>query len=170
MKINIIILVLFNWFTLSGCKEKDESIVSKKSVNSRSSIVLGGWESNYGSWLDVDKAAVFGYSMMYDAGVAPLLDVFFDDSMLWNTAGLDQNPLPDTGVRFGKTDFTGEQFDKISESKEFENLNADQKTIMIKAGDVVVFQNKAGKKGLLKIVSMTSPGGDLVVDEKIQIK
>lgn len=170
---NIKMLALSACLILSGaifsCQKEDEK-VPVRSINRASDRILGGWDSNYGSCFDVDKAQVHGSSQMSNPNVLPMIDLFFDRAQLWNIDGAGLGRLPDTGIRFAKTDITPEQFDAMVDDKSFVNLEPNLEVIPIKVGDVVFFKGKNGKKGLLKIKDMTSPTGDLTVEEVIQNK
>lgn len=134
---------------------------------------LGGWNSNYGSCLDAETGNVYGGSKTKNPDIAPLLDVYYEDSKLGST-DLDSmyynnvNRLRDTGTRYNKTTFTPTDFDNIKSDVFFKNYTAPLREVTIEPGDVVYFITKGGKKGLLKIISLTDPKGDLLLDEKIQ--
>lgn len=142
-------------------------------ISSYSDLKLGGWDSNYGSCLDVDTGTPYGSSALRDDARRPLIDVFFDEAKLACT-DLDSiyynnvSRLPDTGTRFAPTTFTAADFDGMKGDDLFANMNATQKEIAIQVGSVVFFRAKSGRKGLLKVVSMTDPKGDLTLDLKIQ--
>ncbi len=145
----------------------------KMNILSYTGLTLGGWDSNYGSCLDVDAGTPYGSSALYDDARRPLVDVFFDEAKLANT-DLDSiyydnvSRLPDTGIRYAPTTISSAQFDAMKGDDMFKNMVATKKTIAIKLNDVVFFKAKSGKKGLLRVSELTSPTGDLVLDEKIQ--
>ncbi|GLU53396.1 hypothetical protein [Dyadobacter frigoris] len=168
-KINVlaIIVCLILSTGLYSCDKQEEN-VSKRSINRASDLILGGWDSDYGSCYDVDKAYVYGSGQMADPDILPMIDLFFDHGQLWNIDGAGLNRLPDTGIRFAKTEITADQFDILTDDKSFANLEPTLEVIPILPGDVVFFKSKNGKKGLLKIKSMNSPTGEAYVDEIIQ--
>lgn len=141
-------------------------------INTYSGINLGGWNSNYGSCLDAETGTMKSGSATTDPDVAPLLDVFFDDAKFactdLDSAYYPVNRLKDTGTRFNKTSLTAAAFDKIRSDVYFKDYTAPYKEIVIKEGDVIFFITKGGKRGLIKIISMSDPEGDLLIDEKIQ--
>lgn len=145
----------------------------KMNIDFYPGLELGGWNSMYGSCLDVDAGTPYGSSALGNDNLRPLVDVFFDraklacldlDSMYYDNAGR----FTDTGLRFAPTTFSGADFDAMKGDDMFVNLEATRKEIDIQVGSVVFFKAKSGKKGLLKVVSMTAPEEDLVLEEKIQ--
>lgn len=163
---------------VTGMNGKSESVIftineRKMNLVQYKGLNIGGWDSMYGSCLDVDTGTPYGSSALSDDVRRPLIDLFFDrstlacvdlDSIYYN----DVNRLPDTGLRFAATSFTAEQFDEMKGDDLFVSMKASMKEIKVEVGDVVFFEAKSGKKGLLKVVSMSSPTEDLVLDEKIQ--
>ncbi|MDP4185024.1 MAG: hypothetical protein Q8862_07670 [Bacteroidota bacterium] len=145
----------------------------KSNINVYSNLTLGGWDSNYGSCLDVDTGTPYGSSAMKNAAKNPLIDLFFDNATLTNI-DLDAilhnftSRLSDTGIRYAKTPFTSAQFDAMKGDDLFKDMTATLTDVNIAVGDVIFFTAKSGKKGLLRVKSMTDPLGDLVLDEKIQ--
>jgi len=144
----------------------------KSNIYSYPGCMLGGWDSNYGSCLDVDTGIAYGGSAVENPTLRPLVDVFFDDSKLGNV-DLDSmyygyNRLSDSGIRYAKTTFTSASFDAMKVDDYFKDLVATLPIITIKLNDVVFFKAKSGKKGLLRVSVLTFPTGDLVLDEKIQ--
>lgn len=143
-------------------------------INTYSGIYLGGWNSNYGSCLDAETGTMYsGGSPVSNPTIAPLLDVYFEDGKLGST-DLDSmyydnvNRLKDTGMRYNKTTLTAADFDKIRSDIYFKEYTAPLREVVIKEGDIVFFITKGGKRGLIKIITMTDPEGDLLIDEKIQ--
>jgi len=142
-------------------------------INAYSGIYLGGWNSNYGSCLDAETGTMKSGSAATDPVIAPLLDAFFEDGKLGST-DLDSmyydnvNRLKDTGMRYNKTTLTAADFDKIRSDVYFKEYTAPLREVVIKEGDVVFYITKGGKRGLIKIITMTDPEGDLLIDEKIQ--
>jgi hypothetical protein len=138
-----------------------------------SNLQLGGWDSDYGSCLDVDAGIPYGSSALSDNTKRPLLDVFFDMSKLANV-DLDSiyynnvSRLHDTGIRYATTTFTSSDFNAMKSDDSFKGLMATLPNVPIKMNDVVFFITKSGKKGLLRVSNLTSPTGDLMLDEKIQ--
>ncbi len=141
-------------------------------INTFSGVNLGGWNSDWGSCLDAETGTMYSGSKTTNATIAPLLDAFFDDGKLGSTdldsIYYDVNRLKDTGMRYNKTTLTAADFDKIRSDVYFKDYTAPFREVAIKAGDVVFFVTKGGKRGLIKIISMSDPQGDLLIDEKIQ--
>jgi hypothetical protein len=138
-----------------------------------SNLQLGGWDSNYTSILDVDAGVAMASSGLTDATKKPLIDVFFEAGKLGNV-DLDStyynnvSRLSDTGIRFATTTITPTDFKAMKTDAAFNSLVATLKTVPIKLNDVVFFTAKSGKKGLLWVSSLTSPTGDLMLNEVIQ--
>ncbi|MDP4201079.1 MAG: hypothetical protein Q8861_00165 [Bacteroidota bacterium] len=161
--------------TQKGGHQDEKSFTIKTipvNIKTFSGIYLGGWNSGYGSCLEAETGTMQSGSATTDPDVAPLLDVFFDDAKLACT-DLDSiyygvNRLKDTGTRFNKTTLSAADFDKIRSDIYFKDYTAPLKEVAIKEGDVIFFITKGGKRGLIKIISMTEPEGDLLIDEKIQ--
>jgi len=136
-------------------------------------LTLGGWNSNFGSCLDVETGTPMSGGAVDDATLKPKIDLFFDDAKLGNV-DLDSvyydniSRLSDTGIRYAKTSFTSADFDAMRRDVLFANLTATSKIVSIAPGDVVFFIAKSGKKGLLRVAILTEPQGDLVLDEIIQ--
>ena len=145
----------------------------KMNILTYSGLTLGGWDSDYGSCLDVDAGVPYGSGALHDDAKRPLIDVFFDEAKLANT-DLDSiyydnvSRLPDTGIRYATTTISSTDFDAMKGDDMFKNMVATKKIIDIKLNDVVFFKAKSGKKGLLRVSQLTSPTGDLLLDEKIQ--
>ncbi len=162
----------------TGMNGKEESMIfsikeRKMNVVYYSKLNIGGWDSMFGSCLDVDTGTPYGSSALNDDEKRPLIDLFFDrstlacvdlDSIYYNNV----NRLPDTGLRFAETSFTAAQFDDLKGDDLFVSMSATLKEIEVEVGDIVFFEAKSGKKGLLKVVSISSPTEDIVLEEKIQ--
>ncbi len=138
-------------------------------------IQLGGWDSNYGSALDADTGSAYGSSQLGEVGA--IIDIFFDHAELasHDLDAVDFYPesyngarFPETGTKFSTTNITSSGFDGITNDELFSSTLGTVSSINIKEGDVIFFQTKSGRKGLLKVKSMTDPTGDLVVDLKVQ--
>jgi len=159
----------------NGQETSSVYVIKERKVNivAYSGLILGGWDSEYGSCLDVDAGTPYGSGVLRDDAKRPLVDVFFDEAKLGCT-DLDSvyyenvSRLPDTGIRYANTTLTSADFDALRGDDAFKNIVATQKSIAIKLNDVVFFKAKSGKKGLLRVSALTSPTGDLVLDEKIQ--
>ncbi len=147
--------------------------IRKSNILSYRNLQLGGWDSNYGSCLDVDSGTPMSGSAVSDPILAPKVDVFFDDSKLGNV-DLDSiyydnvSRLKDTGIRYATTKFTSADFDAMKGDDLFKDMMATLPIIPIEVNSVVFFKAKSGKKGLLRVSELTSPTGDLLLDEKIQ--
>jgi hypothetical protein len=149
------------------------SNVESLSIANYSNIKLGGWDSEYASCLDAETGDPVGSLGAASEEKLKTIDMYFEDSKLGCT---DMDSLKfdngarftDTGVRYAKTSFTSEQFENVKNDNLFKDLTATLKEMPIKNGDIVFFITRQGKKGLLKVVNITSPRGDLTLDEKIQ--
>ena len=147
--------------------------VRKSNILSYFNLQLGGWDSNYGSCLDVDTGTPMSGSAVSDPVLSPKIDVFFDMSKLANV-DLDSiyydnvSRLHDTGIRYANTTFTSADFDAMKGDDLFKDLQANLPIVSVELNSVVLFKAKSGKKGLLRVSELTSPTGDLMLDEKIQ--
>jgi len=147
--------------------------VRNSNILGYNNLHLGGWDSNYGSCLDVNTGNTMGGGATTDPLLKSTIDVFFEDAKLGNI-DLDSiyynnvNRLPDTGIRYAATTFSSADFDAMKGDDLFKDLVATLPIIAIKVNDVVFFKAKSGKKGLLRVSELTSPTGDLKLDEKIQ--
>ncbi|MGN6492041.1 MAG: hypothetical protein ACTHLE_08615 [Agriterribacter sp.] len=163
MKRNIIFFVA-GLLILTACKkDKDENL----KLDTYREVRLGGWDGLYGSGLDADNGVVYGYGSL--SGATKFVDVFFDRSAFFSYDA-DGSQLPDVGTRFASTEFSVKQFEDMVDDKLILPITpaptAD--SVQFDIDDVVLFQTKWGKKGLIRIISMTSPTGDLVCDLKVQ--
>ncbi len=149
--------------------------VRKSNIISYLNVPLGGWDSNYGSALDADTGTPYGSSQLGEVG--SIVDIFFDHAVLASRDldAIDYYPqyynggrFPDTGTKFAKTNFSSSDFDGITNDELFSSMLGTGDSVNIKEGDVIFFQTKSGRKGLLKVKSMTAPTGDLIVDLKVQ--
>lgn len=146
--------------------------VRQSNILSYLNIQMGGWTSDYKSGIDLDTGNTYGSSQV--ASAASVLDLFFDKAEFASTdldADVANGGVPrfaDTGTRFAKTSFSSADFDKFENDEQFASMSGTLHLIPIQAGDVVFFQTKSGRKGLLNVISMTSPTGDLLVSLKIQ--
>ncbi|MDP4184478.1 MAG: hypothetical protein Q8862_04840 [Bacteroidota bacterium] len=141
-------------------------------VNKYRNATLGGWNSNYWSCMDVHT----GKAVASNSGT--LIDLSFDygqlasvdlDATVFYPEYYDGGRFPDSGIKFARTSITPAQFDEMRRDLLFKDMTATANTISpIAVGDVIFFQTKEGKKGLLKVVSLTAPDGDLVLDEIMQ--
>lgn len=158
------VVTSFAWFVLPACKkDKSEGPILLDSHE----VWLGGWDGVYGSGLDADNGQVYGYGSL--SGASRYVDLFFDRSTFFSYDA-DGNELPDVGTRFASTSFTTAQFDAMVNDKDFKSLepNTTTDSILFKPNDVVLFKTRWGKKGLIKIISLTSPTGDLKCELKAQ--
>lgn len=165
MKRNIIFFVA-GLLILTACKKDKEEHIK---LDTFRAVKLGGWDGMYGSGLDADNGVVYGYGSL--SGATKFVDVFFDRSAFFSYDA-DGNELPDVGTRFASTDFSVAQFEEMTDDRNLLSITplpaAD--SVQFDIDDVVLFQTKWGKKGLIRILSMTSPTGDLVCDVKVQEK
>jgi len=145
----------------------------KSNIIAYTNLNLGGWDSNYGSCLDVDTGTPMSGSAVSDPTLRPKIDVFFEDAKLGNR-DLDSmyydniSRMSDTGIRYAKTAFTSADYDAMKGDDLFKDLVGTLKIIDIKLNDIVFFKAKSGKKGVLRVSGLTGPTGDLKLDEKIQ--
>ncbi|MDP4184441.1 MAG: hypothetical protein Q8862_04655 [Bacteroidota bacterium] len=149
--------------------------VRQSNIISYLNVPMGGWDSNFGSALDADTGTPYGSSQLGEVG--SIVDIFFDHAVLasHDLDAVDFYPqyysgarFPETGTKFTKTNFSSSDFDGITNDELFSTMDGTVSTINIKEGDVIFFQTKSGRKGLLKVKSMSDPLGDLVVDLKVQ--
>ena len=146
--------------------------IRKSNILAYYSLQIGGWDSWYGSCLDVDTGTPMSGSATEDPELRPFIDVFFDEGLLANI-DLDAkwygyNRLPDTGIRYATTTFTSADFDKMKSDELFKDLEATLEIVPVSLHSVVFFKAKSGKKGLLRVAELTGPTLDLLLDEKIQ--
>jgi len=147
--------------------------IRKKNILAYTNINIGGWDSSFGSCLDVETGTGMSGSAPTNEILRPKIDLFFDNAKLGNV-DLDSaqynniNRLPDTGIRFATTTFTSADYNAMNNDDLFKNLTGTLKIVAIKLNDVVFFQAKSGKKGLLRVAGLTGPTKDLKLDEKIQ--
>lgn len=159
------IAAAFTWLALPGCKkDKSEDLIP---LDSYDEVWLGGWDGANGSGLDADNGQVYGYGSL--SGASRYVDLFFDRSAFFSYDA-DGNELPDVGTRFASTGFTPAQFDAMTDDRDFRLLEpaAAADSVKFTTNQVVLFKTRWGKKGLIKIISMTSPTGDLKCALKAQ--
>lgn len=149
--------------------------VRQSNIISYLNVPMGGWDSNFGSALDADTGTSYGSSQLSEVGSS--VDIFFDQAVLasrdldaldFYSQYYDGARFPETGTTFATTSITSSEFDGITNDGLFSSMQGTVNSIDIKEGDVVFFQTKSGRKGLLKVKSMTAPTGDLTVDLKVQ--
>ncbi|MDP4185383.1 MAG: hypothetical protein Q8862_09505 [Bacteroidota bacterium] len=148
----------------------------KMNISKFKAIQMGGWNSNYGSGVDLHNGTPWGGSKL--SSHKDEIDAFFENSELasWDLDAVTFYPeyydgarYNDQGTKFAKTSITPAQFDAMRRDILFKDLTATSTSVSpIAEGDVIFFQTKDGKKGLLKIITMTATDGDLLVDEIIQ--
>ncbi len=141
--------------------------IRQSNIESYLKFYLGGADSGYYSALDADTGTPHGSASLSDPAVVAVVDMFFDFGELANY-DLDGTRFKDTGTRFAKTLFSSTDFDGFKSDDAFKAMSVTLNLVPIGAGDVVLFQTKSGKKGLLNVISMTSPTGDLLVSLKVQ--
>lgn len=159
-------LIIIGLSIFMACtKNKEENI----KLDTYRDVKLGGWYGIYGSGLDADNGVVYGYGSL--SGATKFVDIFFDRAAFFSYDA-DGTELPDVGTRFAATDFSVAEFEQMTDDRHILPLtplpSAD--SVQFNIDDVVLFQTKWGKKGLVRIISMTSPTGDLVCDLKVQEK
>lgn len=144
-------------------EENAQTLDVTPSILTYATIQMGGADSKYGSYLDADA----GISYLSGAVAANLsaIDIIFDQSSFKNTAKL---VTTSTGTKLFLTSLTAAQFDAITSDATFDSYTAASDNVTVAVGSVVFFQASSGKKGLIKVTSMTSGTGDLVIAEKIQ--
>lgn len=154
-------------FTVTDEDESEQAVQTltiNPSITAYPTLQLGGSASLKGSYLDIDAGLVYSTSDISDATKKAAVDIIFDNASLKNTASLITTS---TGTKLVKTTLTGAAFDAITTDASFGSYTATDDNITIAAGDVVFFLTASGKKGLLKVVSMTSATGDLVLSAKV---
>lgn len=138
-------------------------------------LVIGGWNSNYGSAFDIDTGTGYYSSQLAEFG--SIIDIFFDHSELasYDLDAIDFYPqwynggrFPDTGTTFASTTITSAQFDEMKNDDLFKDLETNLKVIPVEVNDVILFTLGSGKKGLLRISGITDPLEDMTFDEIIQ--
>ncbi len=149
--------------------------VRQSNIISYLNVPMGGWNSNYGSALDADTGTPYGSSQLGTVG--SIVDIFFDNSELasHDLDAVDFYPedysgarFPETGTTFATTTISSSDFDGITNDELFSSMQGTVSVIQIKQGDVIFFQTNIGRKGLLRVKSLTDPLGDLIVDLKVQ--
>ncbi|MDP4184301.1 MAG: DUF4998 domain-containing protein [Bacteroidota bacterium] len=147
--------------------------IEPSSIKRYSKVMLGGWDSNYASCMDAETGNPMGGLGGRSEEEKKAIDIYFEDAKLGCT-DLDSmlfdngSRLHDTGTRYAKTNFTASDFYNMKSDNSFKNMSATLKEIGVHVGDVVFFITKEGNKGLLRVVAMSDPRGDLTLDEIIQ--
>ncbi len=152
--------------TITSCKKDNENFIK---LDTYKGINLGGWDGLYGSGLDADNGVVYGYGSL--KGATRYVDIFFDRSAFFSYDA-DGDQMPDVGTRFASTDFSVAQFEEMTDDRRLISITplTTADSLQFDINDIVLFQTRWGKRGLIKIISMTSPTGDLVCDLKVQEK
>lgn len=136
------------------------------SIGTYPSINMGGASSSFGSYLDAEAGTVYKVAQVNGSStVKNSIDVIFDAGQLWNSGGIFSSS---TGTKFAATQLNETGFAAISDDATFSSYTASSDKITVTSGSVVFFQTKAGKKGLIRVISMTSGTGDLNIALKIQ--
>lgn len=136
------------------------------SIGTYASLNMGGAASSYGSYLDAEAGTVYKLAQVNGSTtVKSSIDVIFDAGKLWNSGGVFSSS---TGTKFTTTQLDEAGFAGITNDATFSNYTASSDNIVVQAGSVVFFQTKGGKKGLIRVISMTSGTGDLNIALKIQ--
>jgi len=126
---------------------------------------MGGSTSSFGSYLDAETGNVYSVTQVNASTTTKnSIDVIFDLGTLKTTAAV----ITSTGTTFASTTLTSANFDAITTDATFGSYNPTLTQVVITAGQVVFFRTIGGKKGLIKVISMTSGTGDLNIDLKIQ--
>jgi hypothetical protein len=135
-------------------------------ISTYASINLGGSSSNYGSYLDAETGSAYTLDQINaSATVKSSIDIIFDAGKLYNTSTAITSS---TGTKFATSTITTAQFDASTDDALFSALTASLDNITVSAGTVVFFKTAGGKKGLIKVISLTSASGTLTIAEKIQ--
>ncbi len=133
-------------------------------LNSYLNLWAGGWNApNYGNFFSIEQtipASYWGYSSETSHRERlPQCEFYFGDYKVGAT-DLDSlkhsSQVPgfsDLGTRFAKTTFTTAQFDAIRADDDFKSMSPTLTYVDFGDGDVILFKTKAGKLGLLKIIS-----------------
>ncbi len=135
-------------------------------------IPIGGWngvnvsafDPTTGLTLHSYQYAITASIIMFDNGCLAATDI----DAAWHGSHGGVPRFSDTGIRFAKTNLTASDFDAFHYDSQFEGMTATENPIAIQAGDIIFFQTKDGRKGLLKVVKMTDPLGDILLEEKLQ--
>jgi hypothetical protein len=136
------------------------------SIGTYTSLNMGGAASSYGSYLDAEAGTVYKLAQVNGSTtVKNSIDVIFDAGQLWNSGGVFASS---TGTKFALTQLNDAGFAAITDDASFSTYTASSDKITVSAGSVVFFQTKAGKKGLIRVISMTGGTGDLNIALKIQ--
>jgi hypothetical protein len=123
---------------------------------------MGGAGSSNGSYLDAETGIIYKLGDLTD-NVKTLIDIVFDAGQFKNTASALTSA---TGTTFATTTLTTAQFDAATSDFLFSGITASANNITISANSVVLFQTKGGKKGIIKVKSLTST--DVTIAIKIQ--
>jgi hypothetical protein len=151
-------------------KEAYFDIIGKKpttgtTLTSYASLTMGGSTSAFGSYLDAETGTVYSLTQVNGSTVIKnSIDIIFDNSILNSIAAV----ITSTGTKFASTTLTASDFNGITTDATFGAYSATLTQITIASGNVVFFQTTGGKKGLVKVISMTSGTGDLNIALKIQ--
>ena len=141
---------------------------SGASLISHLNLQMGGSTSTFGSYLDAETGTVFTLNQINaDPVEKAAVDIIFNNSSLLTLSGVITTA---TGTKFAQTPLASADFDALTTDAGFSNYSsiATLNQINVTVGSVVFFQTKAGKQGLIKVVSIASANGDVVVSEKIQ--
>jgi hypothetical protein len=159
-----------------GHKLAYQSLINVRTANitKHKNVNLGGWKGAGKSGIDLETGTMYGCGTADQAAAFPVEDIYFDYAQ-FSASDLDgvlhYNGVPrftDLGTRFASTSITPAQFDTYKADDAFKSMTGSLLTIDIAAGNVIFFQTKGGKKGLIKIISLDAPDGDAFFDYMIQ--
>lgn len=137
-------------------------------ISTYANKTLGGGSSTEGSYLDAESGTVYKSAELTDV-VKAKVDIIFDLGTFYNstTTALFSSG---TGTKFKSTTITATEFAAMTNDANFPTATADLNTIQVSANSVILFVTKAGKKGLIKVNSLTNSTatGILNIDIKVQ--
>lgn len=126
----------------------------------------GGWQApDYGNFFSLEATVPISYwgysSETRHKERIPQCEFYFGDYKVGSVDldSLQHNPpVPGfagniMGTRFAKTTFTANQFDAMRADDAFKTMEPTSTFASFDVGDVILFRTKAGKLGLLKIIS-----------------
>lgn len=140
-------------------------------ISTYSNINLGASNvTTHGSYLDAEAGIAYKLSDVNGSTtIKNAIDIIFDLGTLYNstTTALFSSG---TGTKFKATTITGTEYSAMTTDANFPTVTADLNTIPATANSVIFFVTKAGKKGLIKVNSLTNSTatGVLNIDIKIQ--
>jgi hypothetical protein len=137
-------------------------------ISTYSNLYMGGGSNTtYGSYLDAESGTVYKSSQLTTT-IDATIDIIFDLGTLYNSdAGTFSSG---TGTKFSTTTITTAAFDAMTDDSSISGLDGTANTVAVSANNVYFFKTVGGKKGLIKVKSLssTTSSGTLNFDVKIQ--